>query len=167
MALFGRDGFGEDAFIPVPDGEPVPTDRPAIVSKTRWLAQRDQLGARNAPLGLMLEAGEDLDGIEADVGRFALVALRFPRYTDGRAYSTARLLRERHAFAGELRAVGDVLHDQIPFMRRCGFDSFEITHEPTIRALREGRVRGVAHHYQPAAVPETAPGPRWRRVRAG
>jgi uncharacterized protein (DUF934 family) len=167
MALYGRDGFGEDAFLPASEDGPWPADRPVLLGKARWLAERDALASRNAPLGLLLEAGEDLDGIEADIGRFALIALRLPRYTDGRAYSKARLLRERLAFAGELRAVGDVLHDQIPFMRRCGFDSFEVTHEPTIRALREGRVRGVAHHYQPAAVVEAAPGPRWRRVGGG
>ncbi len=167
MALFGRDGFGEDAFVSLAADAPLPADGPVLVGKARWLAERDALAMRNAPLGLVLEAGEDLEGIEGDIGRFALIALRIPRYTDGRAYSKARLLRERFAFEGELRAVGDVLHDQIPFMRRCGFDSFEVTHEPTIRALREGRVRGVAHHYQPAAVAESAPGPRWRRIGNG
>ncbi len=167
MALFGRAGFGEDAFVPVAADQPVPADRPALVGKVRWLAEREALAARNAPLGLLLEAGEDLDGIEADIGRFALIALRFPRYTDGRAYSKARLLRERLSFSGELRAVGDVLHDQIPFMRRCGFDSFEVVHEPTIRALNEGRVRGVAHHYQPAAIPEPKAPTPWRRYGNG
>lgn len=168
MALF-RNGalVGEDAWTPAQAETPLPADRPVIVGKARFLAERETLSSRNAPLGLVLDAGEDLEGLDADIARFALVVVRFPKYTDGRGYSLARLLRERHGFTGELRASGDVLRDQIPFMRRCGFDSFEVTHEPTIRALAEGRVRGVSHHYQPAAVPEPAPGPRWRRISAG
>lgn len=166
MAIFGRDGFGEDAFQAVAADAPVPAEGAVIVGKARWLAEREALSRRNAPLGLVLEAGDELDGLEADIGRFALIALRFPRYTDGRSYSKARLLRERFGFSGELRASGDVLIDQIPFMRRCGFDSFEVTHEPTIRALRDGTVRAVTHHYQPGAVAEPAPGPRWRRIAA-
>ena len=159
--------YKRQAWTPAPADGPIPADRPVIVGKARFLAERDSLASRNAPLGLRLEAGEDLDGLEADIGRFALVVVRFPKYTDGRGYSLARLLRERHGFTGELRATGDVLRDQIPYMRRCGFDSFEITHEPTVRALAEGRVRGVSHHYQPSAVPERTAGLRWRRVSAG
>ncbi len=166
MALYGRDGFGEDTFVPVADDAAIPADRPVLLGKTRWLAEREALAARNGPLALLLEAGEDLDGIEGDIHRFAMIALRFLKYTDGRAYSKARLLRERHGFTGELRAMGDVLRDQIPLMRRCGFDSFEVTHEPTIRALAEGRVRGVTRHYQPAAIAEPAANARWRRVSA-
>lgn len=163
MALFIRGRFGEDAWTPAGEG-PLPADTPVIVGRSRYLAEREALSQRNAPIGLLIEAGESLEGLEDDIGRFGLIVLRFPKYTDGRGYSTARLLRERHGFSGELRATGDVLRDQIPLMRRCGFDSFEVTHEPTIRALAEGRVRGVAHHYQPSAIPETRAGLRWRRL---
>ncbi len=62
----------------------------------------------------------------------------FPAFTDGRGYSTARLLTERYDYQGELRAVGDVLTDQIPFMRRCGFNALVVTHEPTRKALQDG-----------------------------
>lgn len=167
MALFVNGTLvGEDAWTPAPADGDIPADRPVIVGKARYIAEREALDSRNAPLGLRIEAGEDLDGLEGDIGRFSLVAVRFPKYTDGRGYSIARLLRERHGFTGELRATGDVLRDQIPYMRRCGFDSFEVSHEPTVRALAEGRVRGVTHHYQPAAITEPAPGLRWRRVSA-
>ena len=134
----------------LPDGQ-------AILPKKRWLAEREQLGHRNAPLGLLIEAGEAIDDIAADLPRFALIALSFPKFRDGRAFSTARLLREKHGYRGELRAVGNVLSDQIPFMRRVGFDAFEVTHGPTRRALAEGRIPGVALHYQPAAPGETSP----------
>ena len=139
----------------VADTEPLP-DAPAIVSKKRWLAERDGLAARSAPLGLLIAAGEAIDDIAADLGRFALIALDFPKFADGRAFSTARLLREKFGYAGELRAVGNVLSDQIPYMRRVGFDSFEVTHAPTRRALIEGRIAEVTLYYQPAGVVEAA-----------
>ena len=135
------------------DVEPLP-EAPAILSSKRWLAERGGLAGRNAPLGLRLDAGERIDDITADLAHFALVALSFPKFTDGRAFSTARLLREKHGYKGELRAIGNVLSDQIAFMRRVGFDTFEVTHAPTRRALAEGRIAEVTLHYQPAGSPE-------------
>ncbi len=144
-----RDGaFHADTWQLAPEEGDLP-DGPVVVSRTRWLAERDGLAARNALLGLRLEPGENLDEVAADVGRFALIALSFPKFSDGRAFSTARLLREKHRFAGELRAVGNVLADQIPFMRRVGFDSYEVSHAPTRKALTEGRIAEVTLVYQP------------------
>ncbi len=155
--------FHRDAWRSVPADAPLP-DGPAIVSKPRFLAERAALAARNAPLGLRLAPGEPLDGIAADLPRFAVIALDFPKYSDGRAFSTARLLREKWGYAGELRAVGNVLNDQIAFMRRVGFDTLEVTHPPTRRALVEGRIAEVTLHYQPTAVPEPPVGTRpWLR----
>ena len=77
-----------------------------------------------------------------------MVALDFPAFTDGRAYSTARLLRERHGYLGELRAVGDVLLDQIPFMLRCGFDAFEVAQNVTLEQIEAITDRYTAW-YQP------------------
>jgi uncharacterized protein (DUF934 family) len=155
--------FHTDAWTRPADSEPLP-DAPVILSKTRWLAEPDRLAGRNVPLGLQLEPGEALDDLAADLARFALIALDFPKFADGRAFSTARLLREKHGFAGELRAVGNVLSDQIPYMRRVGFDTFEVTHGPTRRALAEGRIPEVTLHYQPATAPEPPAGTRpWLR----
>lgn len=159
-----RDGaFHADQWREVPDESALP-DAAAIVSKRRWLAERKELDGRNAPLGLLISAGETVDDIAGDLARFALVALSFPKFSDGRAFSTARLLREKHGFTGELRAVGNVLADQIPFMHRVGFDSFEVTNAPTRRALAEGRLAEVTLHYQPTAGAEQAVGTRpWLR----
>jgi uncharacterized protein (DUF934 family) len=160
--------FRRDAWVKA-DADAALPEGPVIVAKKRWLAERERLGHRNAPLGLLVEAGESIDDIAADLPRFALIALSFPKFRDGRAFSTARLLREKHGFAGELRAVGNVLADLIPFMRRVGFDAFEVTHAPTRRALAEGRISEVALHYQPAAPGEPpAAGPRpWLRRSGG
>ncbi len=109
----------------VADGEALPAEGGVIVSLARWQAERDSLDGRNAPLGIRLKSDERPDSIAADLDRFGLVALEFPGFKDGRAYSTARLLRERYRYTGELRAVGEVLRDQLYFMLRCGFDAFE------------------------------------------
>ena len=143
-------------------------DGPVILSKKRWLAERGHLALRNTPLGLLIEAGETVDDIAADLPRFALIALSFPKFRDGRAFSTARLLCEKYGYQGELRAVGNVLSDLIPFMRRVGFDAFEVAHAPTRRALAEGRISEVTLHYQPAAPGEPPSGTRpWLRRRDG
>lgn len=159
-----RDGtFHADPWQAVPDEGALP-DGALIVPKKRWLAERGELDGRNAPLGLLISAGETVDDIAGDLARFALVALSFPKFSDGRAFSTARLLREKYGFTGELRAVGNVLADQIPFMHRVGFDSFEVTNAPTRRALAEGRLAEVTLHYQPAASAEPTAGTRpWLR----
>ena len=116
----------EDAWQAVDDETPLPAGGPVLVSSTRWAAERDTLLARNAPLGVRLGAGEPAETIAEDIGRLQLIALPFPTFRDGRAFSTARILRERYGYAGELRAVGDVLRDQLLFMVRCGFDALEI-----------------------------------------
>ncbi|MFM7344248.1 MAG: DUF934 domain-containing protein [Tagaea sp.] len=130
----------------------------AAVSKARLLARGE------AAAGLVLSAGDTLGDI--DPARFELIALRFPRYADGRPYSMARCLRERHGFAGELRATGDVLRDQIGFLIRAGFDTLDIAHPGTIDALRAGTLVRPDLYYQPGAGSEAAAGYSWRRARA-
>jgi uncharacterized protein (DUF934 family) len=132
-------------------GEAVPDGRPVALRRDAWLAARDTLSRRGAPVGLALEPGEALDPVLPDLQRFALIALRLPRFTDGRAYSTARALRDTYGYRGELRVRGDVLQDQIKLLLRAGFDALEILHTPTIAALRAGRVVAVGRHYQPGA----------------
>jgi uncharacterized protein (DUF934 family) len=159
--------FHTDAWAKAADGEPLP-DSSVVLSKTRWLAEREQLSGRNAPLGLQIEPDETVHDLAPDLGRFALIALNFPKFADGRAFSLARLLREKHGFAGELRAVGAVLADQIPYMRRVGFDTYAVTHAPTRLALIEGRIPEVTLHYQPSTVDEPPVGTRpWLRRSGG
>lgn len=146
--IWRDEAFHADAWTTPEENCAIP-DGPVILPKERWLAEREQLSARSGPLGLLLEPGQATDDIAQDLGRFALIALDFPKFTDGRAFSAARLLREKYGFTGELRAVGNVLADQIPFMRRVGFDSFEVSHAPTRRALADGRIAEVSLHYQP------------------
>lgn len=167
MALYRNGAFCGDDWVLVENAAPLPEAGPVAVTKERWQTEHESLLARDTPLGLVLTAGENLDGITGALAHFSLIVLRFPKFSDGRPYSLARLLRDRYGYKGELRAAGDVLRDQIGFLARAGFDAFEVSHPGTIAALAEGRVHRFRHHYQPSSAPtdEVRPGPRpWLRV---
>ncbi|RCW24903.1 uncharacterized protein (DUF934 family) [Ciceribacter lividus] len=119
--------------------------------------------------GVLIAPADDVTKLAPYLDRIALVALAFPAFGDGRAFSHASILRGRLGYTGEIRAIGDVLIDQIPLMLRTGFDSFAVTNEVARRRLAEGRLPGIADHYQPAARSATVPGGySWRRTsRAG
>lgn len=166
--LWRQGGFADDAWTTVGTGDDIPAGGGVIVPLGRWRELRGAPKPDQARTGVAVEPDEQIEELEADLDRIALVALRFPAFTDGRAYSQARLLRERFGYRGEIRATGDVLLDQIPFMLRCGFDAFAVSHEPTRRALAAGRLPEVPLYLQPAAGQhEVAPGTRpWLRRRA-
>ncbi len=107
-----------------------------ILTLDEWTARRNELRHANTPVGIRLASDQGADLIADDIDRFAVIALDFPTFRDGRAYSTARLLRERHGFEGELRAVGNVLRDQLSFMHRCGFNAFEVDGPAAAETLR-------------------------------
>ncbi len=128
-------------FVPAGDGTAtgdtivLPDAAKLIVPLKVWQAQRDVLLNRAAlgePLGVWLDSHEDPQALAEDVDRFALVAVNFPRFTDGRGYSIAALLRTRYGFTGELRAIGDVLRDQIFYMKRAGFNAFAVRSDKSI-----------------------------------
>ena len=142
----------EDQWVTVADDAAIPFNRPAIVPLDRWRRERARLDSRNAPLGIRLASDDSLDEIRDGLHGIDLIALEFPAFTDGRAYSTARLLRERHGYTGELRAVGQVLRDQAQFMSRCGFDTFELADDARGENWADG-LSDIAVFYQPAADP--------------
>ncbi len=97
-----------------------------IVTLADWRRRKTELVRRAAPVGVRLGAGDDLDEIVADLDSIALVALEFGSFTEGRPYTYARKLRQRHGYRGEIRAVGDVSRDRLAFMERCGFTAYEL-----------------------------------------
>lgn len=125
MPLLKNDNVVEDTWTVVGDEEKIPADGGAIITLERWQRERESLLGRNAPLGLTLNSSQSPEKVEG-LSAFALIRLEFPAFTDGRAYSYARLLRERFGYTGEVRAAGNVLRDQYAHMLRCGFDAFEI-----------------------------------------
>jgi uncharacterized protein (DUF934 family) len=149
MPLIRATGVVDDPWLFVQDEEPLPEAGAVIVTLARWQANRDQLLARPTPLGLKLKSDQPPSLIAGDIERFDVIALEFPKFTNGRAYSSARLLRERYGFRGELRAVGNVLRDQLALMRRCGFDSYEIPPQADAAAWLSS-LGGISVAYQPA-----------------
>ena len=97
-----------------------------IVPLVLWQRRREDLLARGGRLGLKLAPEEGPESAAPDLAHFALVAVEFPVFTDGRGYSTALLLRERYGYAGELRAIGDIGRDQMFYLSRCGFNAFAL-----------------------------------------
>ena len=97
-----------------------------IVSAQTWQENREALIARDGGLGITLDGDDDLEAIVPDLAHFQVVALQFPAFRDGRAYSMARRLREHTKYDGEIRAIGDILRDQVAYMERVGFNAFEI-----------------------------------------
>ena len=126
MALIKDGQIAQDTWRTLPDGESVIGNGPIIISFERWRDSRDALKRHNGPLGIRMKSDQPPELVAGDLDRFELIALEFPTLNDGRAFSYARLLRERHGFKGEIRAVGDVYKDQLYFMQRCGFSSFEL-----------------------------------------
>jgi uncharacterized protein (DUF934 family) len=168
MALYKNGQFCEDSWRLISEGEDIAPSGHVIVPLDWWRVERAIFDGSHVPLGLMLEPDARLHDLENDfahdLARFALIAIHFPRFGDGRGYTLARLLRERYKFRGELRACGDVLIDQIQIMSRCGFDAFDIRDDATQKALRRGHLPGVFHFYQPASTTEIPQGTRsWAR----
>lgn len=97
-----------------------------VVPLALWLERRADLLRRLGRLGVWLDSHEQPEAIAADAGRFALIAVNFPKYQDGRGFSIARLLRERFGYKGELRAFGHITRDHLHYMEGCGFDAFEL-----------------------------------------
>ncbi|WP_249975678.1 DUF934 domain-containing protein [Vreelandella olivaria] len=131
----------ENAWCVSYDADTLPEQRPAFVPLALWQANQDD--AELAPLlasdtELTAELGKQLSASPA-------IAIDFPAFTDGRGYTIARLLRERYGYTGEVRAVGDVLVDQLDYMRRCGFSSMALRDDQhpgdAIRALNAFTVR--------------------------
>ncbi|MBM3516516.1 MAG: DUF934 domain-containing protein [Alphaproteobacteria bacterium] len=126
MALIREGAIVPDTWQNIADDQELDCTQRAIITLARWQSAGDDLRTTNRALGIRLRGDQHPAAIVADLGRFDLVALEFAKFTDGRAFSHARTLRERYGFTGELRAVGEVLRDQLLFMLRCGFDSFEV-----------------------------------------
>ncbi len=133
-----------------------PAGTPVIVPLARWQADRAALIARHSPLGLRLAGDQSPQAVADDLTYFQVLALEFTAFTDGRAYSYARTLRERYGYSGEIRAVGNILRDQLIFMRRCGFDAFDIdASRPQALALFQAALSEIDVWYQAGADTET------------
>ena len=142
----------DDPFTHVADDEALPPGD-VIISLTRFQQEGDSLLSDGRRVGVRLEAHEEVEALAYDLPKLAvvgLVALVFPKYRDGRAYTNARLARERYGFKGQVRAVGDVLREQAGFMARVGFDAFEPADDASANEW-QAALRRYRHVYQRSA----------------
>jgi uncharacterized protein (DUF934 family) len=163
MLLVENGRIVEDRYTRIDDEAAIPDRVPVIVSAKRLIADADALIRRDGSLGVCWPNDRRVAELQPWLGHLALVALNFPKFRDGRAYSQARLLREHYGYGGTLRATGDVLRDQFSFLVRAGFDSFEVK-KPADAAAFAASVARYSVFYQPAA-DGRAPALR-RRVRS-
>lgn len=139
---------GEDGQIDHP-----PVKSHSLLTLAQWHAVREQWPAKDAadhkPVGVILSNDTDIEVIEADVPKLSLVVLQFPKWTDGRAYTQAHILRSRYRFGGEIRATGDVVVDMMPLLKRCGFSAVVLRGDQD-RAIAERQLGFFAArgHYQ-------------------
>jgi uncharacterized protein (DUF934 family) len=148
MPLVKNGKITADAFVHVADDAPLPGDGAVLISAARFLEDPETLLRRVGKTGVIWPNNRDLDDLVPHLDRLAMVALVFPSFRDGRAYSQARLLRERYGYKSELRATGQVLRDQFVFMLRAGFDAFEVKKESDAEAFTN-TARRYSVFYQP------------------
>ncbi len=125
-----------------------------------WLARKAEIISCHKRIGLLLQPDERVEDVAADLEYFVVIAVAFPKFVDGRGYSTASLLRQRYQYQGELRAVGDVLHDQLFFMQRVGFDSYALKDDKNALYAIEAGFSPFSDAYQTST---TEPQPYFRR----
>ena len=148
MPLVRNGKIVADSFVHVADDAEIPADGAILISAARLMADPEVLSRRAGRTGVIWPNNRDVDDIVPYLDRVAVIALIFPTFRDGRAYSQARLLRERHGYRGELRATGQVLRDQFLFMLRAGFDAFEVKKASDAEAFAS-TVKRYSVFYQP------------------
>jgi uncharacterized protein (DUF934 family) len=140
----------EDRYVRVLDDEAIPDGGAILIPAARFLANVRDIPGRSGDTGVIWPNNRDIAELAPYLDRLALVALVFPAFKDGRAYSQARALRERYHFRGEVRATGDVLRDQFLFLHRAGFDALEVKKPADAEAFCEALQRYNVF-YQPAS----------------
>ena len=148
MPLVKNTKISDDAFVHIADDAPLPAEGAVLISAARFLEDPDLISRRLGKTGVVWPNNRDLDDLVPYLDRLAVVALVFPTFRDGRAYSQARLLRERFLYRGEMRATGQVLRDQFVFMLRAGFDAFEVNKAADAEAFAQTAKR-YSVFYQP------------------
>ena len=153
MPLLKNGEWIEDAWRYIADDEKLPATGPKIVTLARLLGDdAEYLFHCGCQLGVRLTSGEKVEDLEPWLPRLGLVALDFPKFADGRAFSSAAILRRRYRFKGEIRATGEVLVDQYQFMRRTGFDSFEVAEGRALESWQKADIEmDVVYQYDDLA----------------
>ncbi len=148
--LIDAQGPRSDAWLTFDgDAGSIRPQQDVIIPLDVWREYKAQWLARPGRVGVLLAPADDVAVLAADLVQLDLVAVSFPAFTDGRGFSQARLLRERYSFAGEVRAVGEVLIDQLFYMQRCGIDSFALRDDQDLPSA-ERALKVFSNAYQSA-----------------
>ena len=161
--IWRETGFAEnDPWIIETEEVKAEGDQRPLLTVDQLIEQAD--ASNEVGFGVLIKPADDVRRLEPYLYRIELAAVQFPAFNDGRGFSHASLLRERLGYTNELRAVGDVLIDQVPLMLRCGFDSFAVSNATALKRLAENRLPGISVHYQPTArSAEAGEAYSWRR----
>lgn len=166
--LYKGGQFHVDPWTYLSDEEALPAAGPVFVTFARAIDLLKD-GKSISQLGVVIEPSDSVEEIVESLPHITAIAISFPAFADGRGFSTARLLRERYNFEGELRAIGAYILDQMPFLVRCGVDSFEVSDDAVRAGLERGDWPEVTNYYQPTGHDNQAPiaSRPWLRRRNG
>lgn len=148
MPLIKQGQIVEDAWRRLADEEAPAAGDKLLIPLAAWQEHRDDLLETNSNYGVVLQPGDEVDAIVEDLDRLDVVVVTFPAFSDGRGFSQARLLRERHGFKGEIRASGHIIQDQYLYLDRSGVDALEVQDEKALQGWLEA-IEEISIFYQP------------------
>ncbi|WP_346900054.1 DUF934 domain-containing protein [uncultured Roseibium sp.] len=155
--IYANGAFIEESWNVIDGEDDLPVDGNVTVPLDRFLEAPETLLRRGGKIAVLIAAGEKAEALRPHLDRIPLVIVAFPKFTDGRGFSAARILREELGYRGDIRAAGDYILDQVPLMRRCGISSFEISKPEVVKALKQGEWPEVTRYLQPVGTVEEIP----------
>jgi len=155
--IYANGAFFEETWT-LADGEgDLPAEGNVTVPLERFLAEPETFLNGGRRTAVLIAAGDRAEDLRPYLERVSLVIVAFPKFTDGRGFSAARILREEFGYKGDIRAAGDYILDQVPLMRRCGISSFQISKPEVVKALKGGEWPEVTRYLQPVGTVEEIP----------
>ena len=159
--IYSNGAFFEEIWTLLEDEDEGEGDLPAgenaMVPLSRFLEEPETFLKGGRQTAVLIAAGDKAEALRPYLDRISLVIVAFPKFTDGRGFSAARILREELGFKGDIRAAGDYILDQVPLMRRCGISSFQISRPEVVKALKGGEWPEVTRYLQPVGTVEEIP----------
>ena len=135
--IYANGAFIDESRNPIESADDLPVDGNVTVPLELFLEAPETYLQRGENTAVLIAAGEKAEALRPHLERLSLVIVAFPKFTDGRGFSAARILREELGYRGDIRAAGDYILDQVPLMRRCGISSFEISKPEVVKALKD------------------------------
>lgn len=155
--IFSNGAFLEESWTLIESRDDLSAQGNVTVPLGLFLEEPDRILEDGRNTAVLIAAGEKAEELRPYLERISLVIVAFPKFTDGRGFSAARILREELGYKGDIRATGDYILDQVPLMRRCGITSFEISKPEVVKALKDGEWPEVTRYLQPVGTVEEIP----------